>query len=72
MIDTCAAVGARYAHPCFRPLEASLVDALHAAGLLVMAPHTNDPTEARAFAQRGIDVLATDDPQVLSASSLAG
>src|SRR5439155_1547561 len=55
-----------------RPLEASLVDALHAAGLLVMAPHTNDPAEARAFAQRGIDVLATDDPQVLSASSLAG
>src|SRR5256712_3588478 len=72
MIDTCAAVGARYAHPCFRPLEASVVDALHAAGLLVMAPHTNDPAEARAFAQRGIDVLATDDPQVLSASSLAG
>jgi hypothetical protein len=30
-----------------------------------MAPHTNDPQEARAFAALGIDVLATDDPRVL-------
>jgi glycerophosphoryl diester phosphodiesterase len=56
---------ARYAHPCFRPLDAPIVDALHGAGLLVMAPHTNDPQEARAFADIGIDVLATDDPRVL-------
>jgi glycerophosphoryl diester phosphodiesterase len=65
MIATCAAVGAAYAHPCFRPLDAALVDALHAAGLIVMAPHTNDVAEARAFAAAGIDVLATDDPGVL-------
>jgi glycerophosphoryl diester phosphodiesterase len=65
MIEVCAALGARYAHPCFRPLDATVVDALHDAGLLVMAPHTNDVSEARAFAEIGIDVLATDDPRVL-------
>jgi glycerophosphoryl diester phosphodiesterase len=65
MIDVCAAVDARYAHPCFRPLDVTVVDALHGAGLMVMAPHTNDPQEARAFADLGIDVLATDDPRVL-------
>jgi glycerophosphoryl diester phosphodiesterase len=67
MIEVCAEVDARYAHPCFRPLDASVVAALHDAGLLVMAPHTNDPAEARAFATIGIDVLATDDPRVLVA-----
>jgi glycerophosphoryl diester phosphodiesterase len=67
MIEVCASVGARYAHPCFRPLDGNIVDALHEAGLLVMAPHTNDPAEARAFADLGIDVLATDDPRVLVA-----
>jgi glycerophosphoryl diester phosphodiesterase len=41
------------------------VDELHAAGLVVMAPHTNDPAEAREFAAIGIDILATDDPPVL-------
>lgn len=66
MLETCAAVGATYAHPCFRPLEAAMVDAFHAAGLLVMAPHTNDRAEARAFARLGIDVLASDDPRVLT------
>ncbi|TMC71931.1 MAG: hypothetical protein E6J13_06120 [Chloroflexi bacterium] len=65
MVEVCAAVGARYAHPCFRPLDATIVDALHRAGLLVMAPHTNDPREAHVFAEMGIDVLATDDPRVL-------
>jgi glycerophosphoryl diester phosphodiesterase len=67
MIEVCASVGARYAHPCFRPLDGKIVDALHEAGLLVMAPHTNDPAEGRAFADLGIDVLATDDPRVLVA-----
>lgn len=66
MVETCRAVGATYAHPCFRPLDAPFVAALHDAGLLVMAPHTNDPVEARAFAEAGIDVLATDDPAVLT------
>jgi glycerophosphoryl diester phosphodiesterase len=65
MIAVCRDVGATYAHPCFRPLTRDIVDGLHAAGLLVMAPHTNDPEEARAFASLGIDVLATDDPAVL-------
>ena len=68
MIAICAAVGARYAHPCFRPLTPTIVGELHAAGLMVMAPHTNDPAEARAFADLGIDVLASDDPRVLSPS----
>jgi glycerophosphoryl diester phosphodiesterase len=67
MIEICAAVGARYAHPCFRPLDANTVAAFHDAGLLVMAPHTNDRAEARAFAAIGIDVLASDDPSVLVA-----
>src|SRR5712691_7053448 len=71
MIDACASVGARYAHPCVRPLDADLVDALHRAGLLVMAPHTNDAAEARAFAGLGIDVLASDDPRALPARSSA-
>jgi len=66
MVATCASVGAAYAHPCFRPLDAALVAGLHAAGLIVMAPHTNDPAEARAFAAAGIDVLASDDPAVLA------
>lgn len=66
MVETCAAVGAIYAHPCFRPLERATVEALHAAGLMVMAPHTNDAAEARAFAALGIDILATDDPKVLA------
>jgi glycerophosphoryl diester phosphodiesterase len=66
MVATCADVGAAYAHPCFRPLDAALVGALHDAGLIVMAPHTNDPVEARAFAAAGIDVLASDDPGVLA------
>lgn len=66
MVATCARVGASYAHPCFRPLERTTVEALHAAGLLVMAPHTNDLAEALAFAALGIDVLATDDPKVLA------
>jgi glycerophosphoryl diester phosphodiesterase len=69
MIEVCAALDARYAHPCFRPLDAAIVDALHRAGLLVMAPHTNDRNEARAFAELGIDVLATDDPRVLVATA---
>ena len=66
MVEACASVGATYAHPCFRPLDRPIVDELHAAGLLVMAPHTNDRAEARAFAAAGIDVLATDDPEVLA------
>ena len=65
MIKTCASVGATYAHPCFRPLPRVLADELHAAGLVVMAPHTNDRAEAARFAAAGIDVLATDDPAVL-------
>lgn len=65
MVQVCAAVGAAYAHPCFRPLTREVVDGLHGAGLRIMAPHTNDPEEARAFASLGIDVLATDDPAVL-------
>ena len=70
MIEICAEVGARYAHPCFRPLDVTIVDGLHNAGLLVMAPHTNDPREAQAFADIGIDVIATDDPRVLVARAV--
>ncbi len=71
MIRICREVGATYAHPCFRPLERPLVEALHAAGLVVMAPHSNDAGEARAFAAAGIDVLASDDPAVLAGLAAA-
>jgi glycerophosphoryl diester phosphodiesterase len=65
MIDTCATVGAGYAHPCFRPVDAAMVAALHGAGLRVMTPHTNDRAEALEFARIGVDVIASDDPRVL-------
>lgn len=66
MVATCRELDAAYAHPCFRPVDRMMVDALHAAKLLVMAPHTNDAAEARAFAQLGVDVIASDDPRVLA------
>ena len=65
MINACREHGCVYAHPCFRPVDAAMVDDFHAAGLLVMTPHTNDPTEARSFARIGVDVIASDDPRVL-------
>jgi len=61
----CRELGAAYAHPCFRPIEPVMIDAFHAAGLLVMTPHTNDPLEARYFAELGVDVIASDDPRIL-------
>lgn len=65
MIDACLGLGASYAHPCFRPIEPPLIDAFHQTGLLVMTPHTNDPHEARRFAEIGVDVIASDDPRIL-------
>jgi len=65
MVETCRLLDAAYAHPCFRPITPELVDGLHAAGLLVMSPHTNDHEEARHFAVLGVDVIASDDPRVL-------
>lgn len=70
MVRICRQVDARYAHPCFRPVDAGLVGALHAADLLVMTPHTNDPVEACSFASIGVDVIASDDPRVLAAAGL--
>jgi glycerophosphoryl diester phosphodiesterase len=71
MIAACRTVGATYAHPCFRPIEAELIDALHRAGLLVMTPHTNEPAEARRFLEMGVDVIASDDPLVLTSLRLS-
>ncbi len=70
MIAACGELGATYAHPCFRPIEAAMIEALHEAGLLVMTPHTNDAAEARYFAQIGVDVIASDDPRILSPQRL--
>jgi glycerophosphoryl diester phosphodiesterase len=69
MIAACRELGTVYAHPCFRPAGGfgPTVEALHAAGLLVMTPHTNDPLEARYFAELGVDVIASDDPRLLLA-----
>jgi len=66
MIDACHELGVKYAHPCFRPIEPSLVDAFHQADLLVMTPHTNDAGEARYFAHIGVDVIASDDPRIVT------
>ena len=65
MIDTCRTYDVAYAHPCFRPIDAALVEAFHAANLRVMTPHTNDAAEARYFADIGVDVIASDDPRIL-------
>jgi glycerophosphoryl diester phosphodiesterase len=65
MLRICEELGATFAHPCFRPVDQPMVDAFHTAGLQVMTPHTNDPSEAREFAALGVDVIASDDPRVL-------
>jgi glycerophosphoryl diester phosphodiesterase len=65
VIDACQDLGAVYAHPCFRPIDRALVEALHQARLQVMTPHTNDAQEARYFRALGVDVIASDDPRVL-------
>jgi glycerophosphoryl diester phosphodiesterase len=66
LIDACRALGATYAHPCFRPIEPALVDAVHQAGLQIMTPHTNDVNESLYFAEIGVDVIASDDPRILT------
>ena len=69
MIAACHDLGVTYAHPCFRPVGGfgPLIEALHAAGLRTMTPHTNDPLEARYFAALGVEVIASDDPRVVLA-----
>jgi glycerophosphoryl diester phosphodiesterase len=66
MVSTCRSLETAYAHPCFRPVDGAMVDALHAAGLLVMTPHTNEWAEADAFARIGVDIIASDDPRILA------
>lgn len=66
MIEACHNLGVVYAHPCFRPIEPGLIDAFHQSQLLVMTPHTNDADEARYFAQIGVDVIASDDPRIVT------
>jgi glycerophosphoryl diester phosphodiesterase len=66
MIQACRELDVRYAHPCFRPIEPTLIHAFHEAGLRVMTPHTNDAAEARYFAAIGVDVIASDDPRILT------
>ena len=67
MIEICRAVGARYAHPCARPITPMSIGQVHAAGLQVMTPHTNDPAEAERFYEAGADLIASDDPRLLVA-----
>jgi glycerophosphoryl diester phosphodiesterase len=70
LIAECRALGATYAHPCFRPIEPALVDAVHQAGLQIMTPHTNDVNESLYFAEIGVDVIASDDPRILALLAL--
>lgn len=72
IIETCRSLDARYAHPCARPILRADVDQLHAAGLQVMTPHTNDPAEAERFVRLGVDLVASDDPRILAALVAAG
>jgi glycerophosphoryl diester phosphodiesterase len=67
MARACHDLGAEYAHPCFRPIDARVVDGLHAAALRVMTPHTNDVAEAREFVKIRVDIIASDDPRILLA-----
>jgi glycerophosphoryl diester phosphodiesterase len=67
MIARCHTLGVPYVHPCFRPIEAEMIQNLHQAGLVVMTPHTNDPAEANRFVNIGADVVASDDPRILVA-----
>jgi glycerophosphoryl diester phosphodiesterase len=69
MLEACRDLEVTYAHPCFRPIQPELVDALHADGLIVMTPHTNDAAEAAYFASIGVDVIASDDPRILDVLS---
>jgi glycerophosphoryl diester phosphodiesterase len=66
MIEACRELEVCYAHPCFRPIDPSLIRAFHDAGLRVMTPHTNEAVEARHFANIGVDVIASDDPRILT------
>jgi glycerophosphoryl diester phosphodiesterase len=66
MIETCRTVDARFAHPCHRPITPGAIARLHAAGLKVMTPHTNDPGEAERFRAAGADYVASDDPLLLA------
>jgi len=43
-----------------------VIAGLHAAGLLVMTPHTNSPVEAERFRRAGADLVASDDPRLLA------
>ena len=70
LLAACRAYGTTYAHPCFRPIDASLVAAVHQVGLQIMTPHTNDADEARYFAEIGVDVIASDDPRILALLAL--
>jgi len=70
LIAACRTFGATYAHPCFRPIEPALVDAVHQVGLQIMTPHTNDADEAHYFAEIGVDVIASDDPRILALLAL--
>ncbi len=67
MAEICRDVGARYAHPCARPIDVHMIAYLHAAGLAVMTPHTNYPGEAEQFLRDGADLIASDDPRLLAA-----
>jgi glycerophosphoryl diester phosphodiesterase len=69
MIEICRTHAARYAHPCARPIGRRTIVQLHAAGLLVMTPHTNNPAEAERFRRDGADLVASDDPRLLVALS---
>jgi glycerophosphoryl diester phosphodiesterase len=69
MIEICRTHAARYAHPCARPTGQGIIVQLHAAGLLVMTPHTNNPAEAERFRRDGADLVASDDPRLLVALS---
>ncbi|MEO6577723.1 MAG: glycerophosphodiester phosphodiesterase [Candidatus Limnocylindria bacterium] len=66
IIEMSEDVAATYAHPCARPVTARMIWELHDAGFKVMTPHTNSRYEALEFWRFGADVIASDDPRVLT------
>ena len=71
LVDTVAAMRAADARDLWQHwsmIDAPLVDAVHAAGGRVIAWTVNDPTQAAALAQLGVDGLCSDVPDAIASA----
>lgn len=60
-IDACVAAGHRAVHPWDPTVDAALVDAAHAAGLVVNVWTVDDPERMLGLATMGVDGIVTND-----------